>query len=196
MYIRTASEHRITYRRRLMAPQYRPPHCSPCDSGERERGCPIDLELRSQACRLPALRHPRGQRTDAARTRILWIPRVRHDHGSQRHAAHRLRLDERGTTRQHLTAVTRSRPQMRPTLSHAIPCRHRLTTPQKPHDSNGSVSNSEMLSLELHATFVELHPLWSIAPDQWALHPIRTGAMLTDRVHGLIGDKLYRGYAS
>ena len=53
-----------------------------------------------------------------------------------------------------------------------------------------------MLSWELHATFAELHPLWSIAPDQWALHPIRTGAMLTDRVHGLIGDKLYRGYAS
>ena len=53
-----------------------------------------------------------------------------------------------------------------------------------------------MLSRELHATFVELHPLWSIAPDQWALHPIRTGAMLTDRVHGLIGDKLRRGYTS
>ena len=53
-----------------------------------------------------------------------------------------------------------------------------------------------MLSWELHATFVELHPLWSITPDPWALHPIRTGAMLTDRVHGLIGDKLRRGYTS
>lgn len=53
-----------------------------------------------------------------------------------------------------------------------------------------------MLSRELHATFAGLHPLWSITPDQWALHPIRTGAMLTDRVHGLIGDKLYRGCAS
>lgn len=53
-----------------------------------------------------------------------------------------------------------------------------------------------MLSQELHATFAELDPLRSITPDQWALHPIRTGAMLTDRVHALIGDKLYRGYAS
>ena len=53
-----------------------------------------------------------------------------------------------------------------------------------------------MLSWELHATFVELHPLGSITPDQWALHPIRTGAMLTDRVHGLIGDKRQRGYTS
>lgn len=53
-----------------------------------------------------------------------------------------------------------------------------------------------MLSWELHATFAELHPLRSITPDQWALHLIRTGAMPTDRVHGLIGDKLYRGYAS
>lgn len=53
-----------------------------------------------------------------------------------------------------------------------------------------------MLSWELHATFPKLHPLRSITPDQWALHLIRTGAMPTDRVHGLIGDKLYRGYAS
>ena len=53
-----------------------------------------------------------------------------------------------------------------------------------------------MLSWELHATFVELHPLRSITPDQWALHPIRTGAMLTDRVHALIDDKLYCGCAS
>ena len=121
---------------------------------------------------------------------------MRHDHRHQRHAAHRLRLDERGTTQQHLTVVAPSRPQMRPALSHAIPRRHRLTTPQKPHDSNSSVSNSEMLSWELHATFVELHPLWSITPDQWALHPIRTGATLTDRVHGLIGDKRQRGYTS
>ena len=113
----------------------------------------------------------------------------------QRNGAHRLRLDERGT-RQHLTVVTPSRPQMRPTLSHAIPQRHGLTTPQKPHDSNGSVSKSEILAGELHATFAGLHPLWSITPDQWALHPIRTGAMFTDRVHALIGDKLYRGCAS
>lgn len=53
-----------------------------------------------------------------------------------------------------------------------------------------------MLSWELHATFPMLHPLRSITPDQWALHPIRTGAMLTDRVHALIDDKLYRGCAS
>ena len=85
---------------------------------------------------------------------------------------------------------------MRPALSHAIPRRHRLTTPQKPHDSNVSVSGSEIPSRELHATFAGLHPLWSITPDQWALHPIRTGAMLTDRVHALIDDKLDRGCAS
>ena len=114
----------------------------------------------------------------------------------QRYAARRLRLNERGTTRQHLTVVTPSRTQMRPALSHAIPRERRSTTAQKPHDPNGSISNSEMLSWELHATFVELHPLWSITPDQWALHPIRTGAMLTDRVRGLIGDKLRRGYTS
>ena len=53
-----------------------------------------------------------------------------------------------------------------------------------------------MLSWELHATFPAPHLLWSITPDQWALHPIRTGAMLTDRVHGLIDDKLYRGCVS
>jgi len=53
-----------------------------------------------------------------------------------------------------------------------------------------------MLSWELHATFVELHPLSSITPDQWALHPIRTGAMLTEGVHIPINNKLYRGCAS
>ena len=179
-----------------MAPQYRPPHCSPCDSGERERGCPGDFQLCSRARGLLALRHPRGQRTDAARAHVLRIPRVRHHHGCQRYAARCLRLDQGATRRQHLTVVMPSRPQMRPTPSHAIPQRHGLTRPQKPHDSNGSVSNSEMLSWELHATFVELHPLWSITPDQWALHPIRTGAMLTDRVHALIDDKLYCGCAS
>ena len=114
----------------------------------------------------------------------------------QRNGARCLRLDQRATTRRHLATITPSRPQMRPTLSHAIPRRHRLTTPQKPHESNGSVSNSEMLWWVLHATFAGLHPLWSITPDQWALHPIRTGAMFTDRVHALIGDKLYRGCAS
>ena len=98
--------------------------------------------------------------------------------------------------RQHLTVVTPSRTQMRPALSHAIPREHRSTTPQRPHDSKGSVSNSEMLSWELHATFARLHPLWSITPDQWVLHPIRTGALLTDRVHALIDDKLYCGCAS
>ena len=65
---------------------------------------------------------------------------------------------------------------MRPALSHAIPREHRSTTSHKPHDSKGSVSNSEMLSWELHATFARLHPLWSITPDQWVLHPIRAGA--------------------
>ena len=114
----------------------------------------------------------------------------------QRHGARCLRLDQRATRRQHFTVVTPSRLQIRPTLSHAIPRRHRLTTPQKPHDSKGSASNSEMLSWELHATFVELHPLWSITPDQCALHPIRTGAMLTDRVHDPIGNKRQRGYTS
>ena len=53
-----------------------------------------------------------------------------------------------------------------------------------------------MLSWELHATLVELHPVWSITPDQWALHPIRTGAMLTDRVHDPIGNKPQHGYMS
>lgn len=179
-----------------MALQYRLPRHSPRGRSAWAWGRTSDFQLCSRARGLLALRHPRGQRTDAARAHVLWIPRVRHDHGSQRHAAHRLRLDQRTTARQHLTVVTPSRPQMRPTLSHAIPRRHRLTTPQKPHDSNGSVSNSEMLSWELHATFVELHPLWSITPDQWALHPIRTGAMLTDRVHDLVGDMLYRECAS
>ena len=50
--------------------------------------------------------------------------------------------------------------------------------------------------MELRATFPVLHPLWSITPDQLALHPIRTGAMLTDGVHAPINDKLYRGCAS
>jgi hypothetical protein len=66
---------------------------------------------------------------------------------------------------------------------------------QKPHDFNVSVSKSEILAGELHATFPVLHPLWSITPDQWAL-PIRTGVMATDGVHDLICDMLYRGYAS
>lgn len=82
----------------------------------------------------------------------------------QRHGARRLRLDQRVTTRRHLTVVTPSRPRTRPTLSHAIPHGHRLTTPQKPHDFNVSVSKSEILAGELHATFVELHPSGSIAP--------------------------------
>ena len=84
----------------------------------------------------------------------------------QRHGARRLRLDQRATTRRHLTVVTPSRPRTRPTLSHAIPQRHRSTTPQKPHDFNVSVSKSEILAGELHATFAGLHPLRSITPDQ------------------------------
>ena len=82
------------------------------------------------------------------------------------------------------------------TLSHAIPCEHRSTAAQKPHDFSVSNSEPDVPSQELHATFPVLHPLWSITPDQWALHPIRTGAMLTDRVHALIDDKLDRGCAS
>ena len=39
---------------------------------------------------LPALRHPRGQCTDAARARVVRIPRVRKDHGGQRNGARRL----------------------------------------------------------------------------------------------------------
>ena len=50
--------------------------------------------------------------------------------------------------------------------------------------------------MELRATLPVLHPLWSITPDQWALHPIRTGAMLTEGVHIPINNKLYRGCAS
>mgnify|MGYP001732701386 FL=1 len=68
---------------------------------------------------------------------------------------------DRRDTQAGLTAMS---PQIHTVLSHAIPHEHRSTTPQKPHDSNGSVSNSEMLSWELHATFVELHPIRHIAP--------------------------------
>ena len=78
---------------------------------------------------------------------------------------------------------------MRPTLSHAIPRRHRLTTPEKPHDSNGSVSNSEMPSWELHATFAGLHPLRGIAPDQ-------NGCIVTDEVHDPISNRRQREYTS
>lgn len=136
-----------------MALQYRLPRHPPRSCGARTRCRSGNLQVRCRARGPPALRHPRGQRTDAARARVFRIPRVRHDHRRERHTARCLRLDQRATTRRHLTVVTPSRPQMRPTLSHAIPHRHRLTTPQKPHDSNGSVSNSEMLSWELHATF-------------------------------------------
>ena len=68
--------------------------------------------------------------------------------------------------RQRLTVVTPSLLQTHPALSHAIPRRHRLTTPQKPYDFNVLVSNSEILVGELHATFPKLHPSWSITPDQ------------------------------
>ena len=76
-----------------------------------------------------------------------------------------------------------------PGFSHAIPRRPRLTTPQKPHDFNVSVSKSEMLSRELHATFAGLHPIGSIAPDQ-------NGCIVTDEVHDPIGNKRQRGYTS
>ena len=114
-----------------------------------------------------------GRCSIAARWAAVWTGTATVSHAfharftrHQRHGARCPRLDQRATMRQHLTVVTPSRRQMRPALSHAIPQRHGLTTPQKPHDSNGSVSNSEMLSWELHATFVELHPLWSIKSDQ------------------------------
>ena len=92
------SEHRIIYRRRLMALQYQPPRCSPRGRGARARHCSGDFQLCGQACGLPALRHPRGQRADAARAYVLRIPRVRHDHCRQRYGAHCLRLAQ-GTTR-------------------------------------------------------------------------------------------------
>ena len=43
-----------------------------------------------------------------------------------------------------------------------------------------------MPSRELHATFVELHPLWSITPDQWALHPISGHYTRSERVQCLL----------
>ena len=46
-----------------------------------------------------------------------------------------------------------------------------------------------MLSWELHATFVELHPLRSITPDQ-------SGCIVTDEVHDSINNKRQRGYMS
>ena len=64
----------------------------------------------------------------------------------------------------HLMVVTPSRTQMRPALSHAIPRKHRSTTPQKPYDFNVSVSKPEMLSWELHATFAGLRPIGGITP--------------------------------
>ena len=42
-----------------------------------------------------------------------------------------------------------------------------------------------MLSWELHATFVELHPLRSITPDQ-------SGCIVTDEVHDSINNKRQR----
>ena len=157
-------------------------------------GLPIDPELLSQACRLPALRHPRGQHTDAARALVFRIPRVRHHHGCQRHGARRLRLDH-GYPGEHSNTLG-------PPLKHLlINLARNSSTPQicetpKPRNFNVLISNVEAVSIELRAEFWRLHPLWSITPDQWALHPIRTGAMLTDRVHALIDDKLYCGCAS
>lgn len=87
-----------------------------------------------------------GHRPSVPRTRACL-------HRGQRHGARCLRLDQSRTTRRHLAAITATRLHTCPVLSHAIPRRHRLTTPQKPHDSNGSVSKSEILVGELHATF-------------------------------------------
>ena len=56
--------------------------------------------------------------------------------------------------------------QSHPAFSHAIPGELRSTTPQKPHDFNVSISKSEMLAGELHASFPELHPIRNIAPDE------------------------------
>ena len=57
---------------------------------------------------------------------------------------------------------------------------------QKPHDFNVSVSKSEMLAGQLHATFLGMHPLGSIAPDQ-------NGLNLPDQTSRLIGNKRHRG---
>ena len=108
-------------------------------------------------------------------------------------------LPTTGSKSHHATAPHGRNTQSKADTSHTFACnspKTRIDDTSKPHDFNVSVSNSEMLSWELHATFAVLHPLSSITPDQWALHPIRTGVMPTDRVHGLIGDKLRRGYTS
>ena len=136
----------------------------------------------------------RGCRLSGHDCRFTQVSRPFHEVPTVRSA-----LPTTGSKSHHATEPCSYNSQSAADASHTFACnsrRHRLTTPQKPQDPNGSVSNSEMLSWELHATFAELHPLWSITPDQWALHPIRTGAMLTDRVHGLIGDKLRRRYTS
>ena len=51
------------------------------------------------------------------------------------------------------------------TLSHAIPCEHRSTAAQKPHDFRVSNSKPDVPSQELHATFAGLYPLANITPD-------------------------------
>ena len=46
-----------------------------------------------------------------------------------------------------------------------------------------------MLAGELHATFLGMHPIGSIAPEQ-------SGCIVTDGVHDPISNKRQRGYAS
>jgi len=53
-----------------------------------------------------------------------------------------------------------------------------------------------MLSWELHATFVELHPLWSTTPDQGPSRPTGGCATLAGGVHAPIDNKRQRGYTS
>ena len=104
--------------------------------------------------------------------------------GSKRHSTAAPRLAPRQARRSPLSTY--------PTISHAIPRRRKLTEPQKPHDFNVSISKSEILSGELHATFAGLYPLGSIPPDRerysrWeALHPIRACTMPTDGVRDSI----------
>lgn len=74
-----------------------------------------------------------------------------------------------GSKSHHTTAPHGRNAQPAADASHTFACnsqRTRSTAPQKSHDFNVSVSKSEMLAGELHATFLGMHPLGSIAPDQ------------------------------
>ena len=73
-----------------MALQYRLPRHSPRGRGTRARRRSGNLHVRGRARGLPALRHPRGQRADAARAYVLRVPRMWNDHGRQRNGARRL----------------------------------------------------------------------------------------------------------